>query len=1289
MAMMRPTWRAPGVSPGMLASLTQGHPRAHARGSPSLRLGAAAALLFCVSMAAAAEEQPAAPPFESVCFDDYDELKSYPTPEQLRLLLSPVPGQPSKMETSKRGTKSVCSLSGWHRLKVPWQDDSAWRIGLSEVKDLDLHFWVGREGITLRLYPGMYGAWAAYKTARNGAEPKPQSMALWALDNGKYARTRIGTVEIRCQGGRIVLSRGDLVLLSVPFPGLPQEVYVQGTLNLRGMTVLSSAPAPLPAVAKRPVVLRVDKPADAAWQLTPAEPADGVRFTKLPDGRVELAAAADVKAAQAAIGIGNPGLYEYVFEVEDAEPGSGIFLGSEQGEHLFRVAFARHVESGQTLFYSGPPNAAYPDKSYNPVYAVAPLAGRHQWLRVVCGAGLARCYTSGEGREWSEAQPNPTPVNGRCATLGLYCAPANSRRAIKLRSLEIRRLDALVSLAPVELVGRVALPAGMKSPSDWHQYATQSQPDNVSPAAWRRACALRALGDNLPHALSQPVLVWLLDDVLAAAGDWQAKLRVLDEAALLVDVGTYGSQANCPDLAALYLRLGREMCRHEDPAPLRTISAALLATPSWNIRIDPFPQELVHCELLALAQQERWADVSQCCRRLRYFLRLGDPSYYTPPWKEQAGATLHLLRWAEAQAWLAAPQSPAGLPSHGKGTLSRKQWRHPLAERVSKEAFSQLAEFDAAVASGEYRGACQVTASWSNAVEGGLLPAAKDGRLLQSLPAIMASAMQQAPALRQTMREQFAPVGRLRLKKAIADGDAAAVAAVALQFYGTDAAADAHLWLGDRWLSRGEPARAVGHYRELLPDLPAEQRGGVEARLRLAGAMLGRDLGRPAAAAVELGQVRFTAAEFERLVTQVRRARQENGSGAEQPAASAVAGNTIPAPGAYSARPWARLEAPKSALPWAGRGTYGVVAGERLVVSGRAAQATFDLASGQQKWLFRPPAKPKKPLPAIPTPPVVGSHGRLYTLRSGEAGPELVCLDATDGRVVWSAAPGGNALVVSDPLLAGRNVLAICSAPKPDGTLSVELAAFDQQTGGLQDRVALLELTDFWSGVVPCRIAMAEDRIVGTAGGTVFCCDVLGRMAWARRQIWAPRPDKEEDDQAPLWRQHTHEPPLIVGSRVYATQPGVWAVECLDLATGRLIWRRGLFDLKKVLGIAQSRVIVGTTSGLLAIDAETGNDLWRHEADNLLDLQYCGADGRILYARLPADGQSRPARQPVLVWVDPSNGRMATEAALDVELPREAAFGPLVAGNGRYWVVTGSDDKPKDREVLELVPQKP
>ena len=527
--------------------------------------------------------------------------------------------------------------------------------------------------------------------------------------------------------------------------------------------------------------------------------------------------------------------------------------------------------------------------------------------------------------------------------------------------------------------------------------------------------------------------MWLLDDVLAAAGDWRPKLRVLDEAALLVDVGTYGALPDCPDLAAIYGRLGQQLCREGDATPLRTLSAALLATPSWNVRIDPFPQELVHCELLALAQQERWAEASQCCRRLRYFLRLGDPSYYTPPWKEQAEATLHVLRWAEAQAWLTAPQLPAGLP-HGKGTLSRRQWRHPLTERVNKEGFSQLAEFDAAVASGEYRGACQVAVSWSNAAAGGLLPAAKDQRLLQSLSAIMESAMQQVPALRQTMREQFAPMGQLRLKQAIADGDTAAVAAVTLQFYGTEAAADAHLWLGDRWLSRGEAARAIGHYRELLPDAPAEQRDGVAARMRLAGAMLGRNVGVPAHGGGRVWAGPFHGRGVRAAGGTGPPARHEDGSDAAIAASTATAGNALPAPGQYGARPWARLDAPKDVLAV---GRTGCVCRRmrRPADRGRTCRAG-GVRSGQRPAEVDPSSAVEAEEVAVPIaargragrPALCAARQRVRIgTRVSRCGRRARRVDRCAGRQRRRSFP--------NLLLAGRNVLAVCSAPKPDGTL--------------------------------------------------------------------------------------------------------------------------------------------------------------------------------------------------------------------------------------------------------------
>ena len=56
-------------------------------------------------------------------------------------------------------------------------------------------------------------------------------------------------------------------------------------------------------------------------------------------------------------------------------------------------------------------------------------------------------------------------------------------------------------------------------------------------------------------------------------------------------------------------------------------------------------------------------------------------------------------------------------------------------------------------------------------------------------------------------------------------------------------------------------------------------------------------------------------------------------------------------------------------------------------------------------------------------------------------------------------------------------------------------------------------------------------------------------------------------------------PPLVAEERVYATQPGVWGVECMDIESGRLLWRQGDGDLTRLAGMVGERLILSTSWG--------------------------------------------------------------------------------------------------------------
>ena len=151
------------------------------------------------------------------------------------------------------------------------------------------------------------------------------------------------------------------------------------------------------------------------------------------------------------------------------------------------------------------------------------------------------------------------------------------------------------------------------------------------------------------------------------------------------------------------------------------------------------------------------------------------------------------------------------------------------------------------------------------------------------------------------------------------------------------------------------------------------------------------------------------------------------------------------------------------------------------------------------------------------------------------------------------------------------------------------------------------------------------------------------------------------------------------------TQPGVWAVECLNVDNGRLNWRQPLPEITTLAGRIDQRLIVGTTDGLLALDTQNRQSplAVRHCPSG--SIRSCAASR----AAFSACGGKRPARRrparPVLVWVAPDSGKVVAECA--IELPSEGASlcGPIIARGDRQWAIFTVPERPDVREIVELV----
>lgn len=1249
--------------------------RQRSRGTRGALLTAFMLAWLAATAAVAAEPAPAAAPPQADAFDDFDDFddaQGRPTVAALRERLGQVPGEPYEISEHKRHERAIRQIRGLFRLSLPWPAGSALRFSVVEPSPLMVHVWNGSRGVTLRYYPEFQQSWAAFGSARQPGKARPESRVLWATSGDRYRRSGTGTVALVWREGQLALVRGDLTLLSVPFEGPPAEVYFEATGLVRGLDVTPTHWSPEPIAAPAPE-MRTDRPADLAWQLTLPEKETKIALAKLADGRVELAAGERTQQAQAvaSLALGKPGPMEIRFEVEDAEPGTGVCLADGQGKQLVRMAFVRHRESGKTAFELVPAYASETEKTFDANRQPVPWAGTRHWLRIVVGAGLAVSYTSGDGVHWSPPAPTAAAVDGVCTRLGLYCLAGEKRRAIKLRSIAVRRLDSLVAAAPETVKDRVPKAVvESESPDAWLKNVAQSRAADVEGRAWLRACAVQTVCQSPRAWVAQAALERLQQAVLCQGEDADYLLRFMDEASMLCPPQDWGSMDR---LTAHGARLGRALVRLGHTAPCSALSRAMMRWPVWHARRLPvFDGELVRHELFARAGEGRWNELGLVCRRLRFWNMIGGPREgEQPPWSPHAE---YLVRWAETLAARHLPRLDGGKPAGAAAPMAVD----PLQDRLSREGYNTMAELRAAVESRAFRDACQIIAAVSDPDRLGLLPDPGEWPLSVSFPAAVEEAVRGEPALRQAMLEQFGRIGRLRLQQAMAAGDAMTASAVAVHLAGTEIASEAHRWLGDRATSGGHFAEAMRHYRRAAQSAAESQRGPLAARARLAAALCGRDAGVPVKEPVELGNHRLAPAEFEQMVASMRQARAES---APEPAG-------LP-PGRYEARAWAQLEGrdvkrpanmPDRGLDWAGRLTAVAVAGGQWLVNNRIEQVAFRLDGGRA-WQERSVAdEGRQRWPLVPMEPLV-EPGRVVLRRLTNDGPQLACLDRATGRLLWAYWP--EEPIVSDPLSIDGKLLVLTAAVS-SGRIVLALVGLSPASGELRSRTVLAEFRDFWRGQIPCRVAKAEDRLVAAVGGCLLCCDPAGRVLWLRRQVWTPPAGLEYHDGKP-WLDPVLPAPLVLGAGIVATQPGVWGLECVDLDSGRLRWRRPVGGILRLVGAAAGKLVVQTDDGLLGLDAGSGKVLWTHDAPHCLETRLCGPPDAVLYVQAGPKKEAKDPPQFVFSWVAVSTGRLLGRSAVPAPRPGELWLGPIVSGAGRNWALLATVQEPAKREILELV----
>ncbi len=1178
--------------------------------------------------------------FEETLYDDFDHDSAYPTLRQLRSWLAPVPVVKGDMIERKVGDRTVCRIAGFFELRPVssglWEDDWVLRLNVQDPKGFGLHLWDGHQGLTIQYHSGE-GVWAAHRSACFGDFSRSERLELLASDSGRYRRGGEGTVEIRRQAGQLVLSRGGLMLLSAPLAAKPGKVFLEGNMVVKGLALYRGSAFPDPSETQRLSVWSIECGSPMAWQSPVNAP---VSVETLLDGCWRLAAQESLEnAAHAFTPAGCNAPFEVVFQIDEATPGVGVYLGDGAGQPLGAVGVFKRASTGHLVVAPADPNSRQSEILVKDDDGLLPLVGRSFWLRLTASPWGLRVSSSSDGRHWGEVLlPQKPPTPPRYETVGIYVAKGVRAAALRVRRIEVLQLRDLTEV----LRGR----------------------------------SLEAHSEDL----FETILEW------ASENSTQTKFAIgAIEGAALIEGRMDGFDLSRIERALECL--AGELADGGYPPPRQRIFSALLgARFPIGSRFDPIVEGLFRSEAIESVYLCDWARARSLTRWFGMWALWGKPTDGkggSVQSRESRSRSRAMAAWAQGVWVQHSPSSPVDL------TQQVIVAQHPLIAEPSKEGYNVLAELQEALASESYRDACEILAAAEVRGVEGLVTDSRDADLLVSFPRAVKLALKDNPPLERTLREKFGPLSMLRFREAKAESDASAMRLITLEFLGTEAACEAHAWLGDRLMAVGEFADALSHYEKALEGLSGPSRPRILARLRLVAAYLGGNLSAEALPTeVDLGGARMLAASIEQLVSGIRK------SGSSTAGLDATE-ESIPPPGKYSTRLWARAEhlcelkprgLPKWATHWMERQLALTVENGMRIFSDRSQVIAWELSRGERLWALTLKEDGGR-WPFVPmVPRLVGES--VLSRRMTANGPELCGIHAKTGALLWRTRLGNH--VASDLLVSPRGVYVLAVDASNERLLDLSLVQVEPRSGEVLSRTVLARFRDVWDRQIPCRATLiGSDGILASVGGVTLRASFSDGVVWMRRHTVLP------PAQDPYGFELDPAPPLVDGDRVLTLPGGVRCVEAFNARSGRLEWRRVLLRASRLCGVAGGNAIVREPTCVVALKAVTGAVAWRRNIQGLVRVERVGIQSSRAPGQVSTEGpalvlciveEGSGSRIPCLLWLDAATGAEVGRAPL-AELAHESPnLGPLCVVDDTIWALFRRGQS-REIEVMEIAPR--
>lgn len=1188
-----------------------------------------------------------------------------------------------EVEEFREADRPQVRMKGWFRLNGPLPPNTALRFELSQVEQMQFHFYCGDEGISIVRYRHDYNPWYAYAMRRGQESAQPRDLAVVANDGYREHRSNARnydpvTFYFDSTTSELVFYRGDVEAIRVPLPSVPDEIYFAGESIVRRMSLWPLSELPQPQRPDYPAQVTIDRPAELPWQERMGE---NTRLEKNPNGSLSLVVDDPKDNSWACVPLPGDGLRVIDIELSQVDRSFGIFLTAHDKPSEADkippprdgVVFGKNRQTDQIFTRFSYIFDGNMETDRNPWEHPTSLVNERVWVRLLQGGGQIQGWISSDGNHWALLSSEANQAKQHYDHLGIAAARVDGQRKMTIEKIVVRRLPMLTSLVSEDQWRKVDEIPWEQFDSPRGSRETYSLPDGSTIssdlATELRRLSGKGLKFNEMVSLAKEAIAGqspeaqqaILTELLTLSKTWPMdsdEKRFLDWSHEKLD------QIYINELYATDRQSADEYRRRQFNLP--------------TIQRDPrdhLPSERLNAEILAAIEQQRWNDVLLSCETMLRYYRYD---------RNRAKRDYPILNWAGGIAVRHAGQG-VGVQDY----LTEGRTSSLLVEDLSKEAYNISADLNAALESGAIEDACRLITQIPESAAEGLAPSAHDPDHFFSVPAAIQMAAENHQQLRAQMQSEHSDLAQLRLNAAIQRGDRKVIQLVTLQFFDTAAAAQAHLWLGDQATAAGNFATSLQHYLKAARSADPTLQPEVDARIMMLG-HVPPDQANTARGEISLGSTHLSARDLVEQTSTLRMSLAEITNSAPSPKRAAAAprwpnqawqptdirwdgnwGND-----ARSVPSFIR----ETKTDWRGRDIAVTTIGNEAYASNRFELIKLDL--DQEKQLWKTPERDSQPGKAHDypftraVPLVVGDLVLCRMLH--EKGFSLYAIDRETGEIRWESNLDGKLVLATDPIAVQGRVLLVTLKELTQATYAVRLSRVDLATGEMVEHSPLFRIRDTWSDRAIGNIVQHQERLLIDLGGVIASCDISGYLQWARKQLTFPQ---NIDNR---WTKQQQSNIQIVGDRVIAFHAGSMQIQCVDIATGHLHWSLPAVNTQSVTRLNDETLLVEEPSKWSLLGAAEGTLIAEiGKPEELLHWLPAG-DDLIAFTQQPSPDKNSPAHL-VAQRISLAGGPPQEIQSLEFERNKIPGVGPSFYGEGK-WYFWYQDDASTDSRQLFVVP---